>query len=277
MPYASNINTTTPGCLLILIDQSASMSEPWAAGAGSKADNVARIVNDTLRTFALMCRDGSEWKHRFDVGIIGYGDDNAGSVFGGKLQGRELVPMPEVAVNPVAVDEKTGSEGQKTRTPVWVKPVFAGNTPMHKAFASAKTMLEGWIQTHPESFPPVVINVTDGEPDSDPSGLANELRKLATKDGETLLINCHISSKAGQTLVYPTSEGKVPDKYAEQLRSMSSMLPDEILERARANGVDDAPASGSRAFAFNAGIDSIGRIFNFIVKSMRPSQAAGRE
>ena len=50
---------------------------------------------------------------------------------------------------------------------------------MCQAFARAHSILRGWLGQHAASFPPIVINITDGEAtDGDPAGAA-ELVKSA--------------------------------------------------------------------------------------------------
>ena len=44
MPYQAEISRSNPTCFLFLLDQSGSMSDPFAGGAGrSKADELATI------------------------------------------------------------------------------------------------------------------------------------------------------------------------------------------------------------------------------------------
>jgi hypothetical protein len=56
------------------------------------------------------------------------------------------------------------------------------NSPAAPLF-QAKSILENWLSQHPDCFPPIVINITDG----DPTNAADEIRKLKNSDGEVLL------------------------------------------------------------------------------------------
>jgi len=67
---------------------------------------------------------------------------------------------------------------------------------MCQALAQAKTIVQNWISQHPSCFPPIVINITDGEAtDGNPSDAANEIMGLASSDGNVLLFNVHLSSQ----------------------------------------------------------------------------------
>ena len=108
-------------------------------------------------------------------------------------------------------------------------------------------------KAHPDAFPPIVINITDGEAtDGDPRPPAEALRTLATTDGNILLFNMHLSSRSGTPILYPESETGLPDEFARQLFQMSSLLPAAIQEEARKAGYTIGPQS--RGFVFNVEI-----------------------
>ena len=80
--------------------------------------------------------------------------------------------------------------------------------------------------------------MTDGEPtDGEPQPAADALKALSTDDGELLLFNCHISESQANPVVFPTSEGLLPDELARSLFRMSSELPDKLRGIAEAKGV----------------------------------------
>ena len=106
------------------------------------------------------------------------------------------------------------------------------------------------------SFPPVAINITDGEStDGDPSAAAARLQSLGTADGNVLLFNLHLSSTRTAPIVFPDGEVQLPDQFARLLFGMSSALP-EMMRRAAADEGYSVSA-GSRGFAFNADLVSL--------------------
>ena len=102
-----------------------------------------------------------------------------------------------------------------------------------------------------DSYPPIVINVTDGQAtDGDPEPNAGEIRSRETNDGNALLFNVHLSSVPAMPIQYPDSESGLPDEYAEMLFRMSSAFPEPIRNLAAAM---DLPVNEqSRGFVFNA-------------------------
>src|SRR5690348_7031734 len=180
MPYTAEISRTNPSCFLFLIDQSGSMEDPIpaspdadsAAPASSrtKAEGVADAINRLLQNLVIKCAKSEGVRDYYEVGVLGYGS-KVGPAFGGPLASRDLVPISEIADNPARVEERTrkvddgagGLVDQTVKFPVWFDPTAKGGTPMCEALKRAESILSGWLAQHQASFPPIVINITDGE------------------------------------------------------------------------------------------------------------------
>ena len=260
MPYSAEISRANPTCFLFLLDQSKSMLLPLAGANGkTKAEGVADAVNHLLYTLVLRCVWGNSVLDRFHVAVLGYGA-RVGPALGGALSGRDLVPVGEVARGPLRVESRTqpGPDGsaQSVRFPIWFDAQGEGNTPMCAAFKHASLLLAGFLAAHPDCFPPVVINITDGKPtDGNPAQEAARLRQLSSTDGNVLLFNLHLSEKSGGRIEFPDSEAELPDAYAKLLFRMSSELPEALHAAAREANFLVSP--GTRGFVFNADLDSV--------------------
>jgi hypothetical protein len=259
MYYKTPIDRKNPSCLVFLIDQSGSMSDPigGTTSGKTKAQGVADAINRFLNNLVIKCSK-PEVRHYFDVAVIGYGA-TVGPALGGPLAGRQLVTPSDIGDNPLRVEDRqqTAEDGmgglvkQQARFPVWFDPVANGGTPMCQAFTLVLQMLTDWVANHPASYPPVVINITDGEPtDGDPGPIARQVQALATIDGAVLVFNCHISTSAGEQILFPNSEAGLPDEQARRLFQMSSELPAKMRAAAEADHMN--VAAGARGFAFQA-------------------------
>ncbi|HEX6507456.1 MAG TPA: vWA domain-containing protein [Chloroflexota bacterium] len=276
MAYTAEVSRSNPSCFLFLIDQSGSMDDPFGLGEGErkKADGVADAVNRLLQNLVIKCAKSEGVRDYYHVGVLGYGS-SVGPAFGGALAGKELSPISEIADNPARVEERTrkiddgagGLVDQTVKFPVWFDAVARGGTPMREVLGRAETIVSQWVQDHPSSFPPIVINITDGEStDGDPVSAGEALQNVTGDDGNALLFNVHLSSQRSSPIEYPGSESGLPDSYAEQLFRMSSLLPSYMQRAARSEGY--AVSDGSRGFVFNADIVSVIR---FLDIGTRPS------
>ena len=278
MSYTAEISRANPSCFLFLIDQSGSMADTFGVGEGNqkKADGVADAINRILQNLVIKCAKEEGIRDYFHVGVIGYGAQ-VGPAFSGALVARQLVPINEVGNSPARVDQRNksvpdGAGGvveQSVRFPIWFESVANGATPMNQALGQAKGIIETWLSEHPNCFPPIVINITDGEAtDGDPTSAAEEIRKLKSSDGDVLLFNIHCSSQRAQTVAFPVSDAGLPDQYARQLFRISSILPPQMAYVASQEGL--TAGEGARGFVFNAGMVEVIKALDI---GTRPSDA----
>jgi hypothetical protein len=251
MPYTQEISRQNKACFLFLLDQSYSMTEPLANSTRTKCDQLALVINSWLNNMCIRAQAGAAVKDWIDVGILGYRTDPQGNPiigpgFQGPLAGRTIVPLPDIAAGIARVatemmqvpDEDTGEFMQiATQVNVWIDPAAEGGTPMCSTLYQAYQVVQQWINDHPRSFPPVVINITDGESqDGDPQPYADAVKSLATEDGNVLLFNCHLSMTPADPFMFPNSNEMLPDMESRTLFAMSSELPEPIFRRAVAEG-----------------------------------------
>jgi hypothetical protein len=269
LPYTAQISRANPTALLFLLDQSSSMLEPFGAQPQkSKADGVADALNRLLQNLVLKCAKADGIRDFFHVGLIGYGGRVA-SAFGGALAGKTLVAISQVANMPLRVEVRTRTSldrtfdgvNQQCRFPVWFEARPTGRTPMCEALRTAMEYLRSFLAAYPSCYPPIVINITDGNAtDGDPQEPARELRAMASADGNVLLFNAHLSDKQNAPIEFPDQEAGLPDQFARQLFRMSSELPSKLLDAVRGAGLAVGPKS--RGFVFNADLVSVIRFLD---------------
>ncbi len=260
MAYEAEVNRNNPSVFLFLIDTSGSMLDPFSGG-DRKAEGVANAINRLLENLSIKCSKSDGIRDYYEVGAIAYGQKVTAG-FAGSLEGQALVPISQVANNPARI-----AEHDNTKFPVWFDPKAAGATPMCEAVRTAHDTLETWVKEHKFSYPPVVINITDGEStDGDPLSEAQELRNLTTQDGNVMFFNCHISGTPGDSILFADAEEGLPDQFAKILFNMSSELPPGIREAAAREGFD--VTEHSRGFGFNA---DLVELIRFLDIGTRPS------
>lgn len=250
------------------------MENPLPGAQGlRKADGVADAINRLLQNLVIKCARGEGVRNFYEVAVIGYGEavDHA---FSGPLSGRQLVPLSDIATQPARIEERrrVSGNGNGTKTehlvkfPIWFDPRAKGVTPMGEAIQSTVDLLTPWIASHRRSYPPIVINISDGAAtDTGPVPQARALRNLATDDGEVLFFNCHISDQPTQPVVFPANDAELPDDFARTLFEVTSPLPENLAEQARAEGMN--LAADARGFAFNADLTELIRFLDLGTRS----------
>ena len=214
MPYSAEISRANPTCLLFLTDQSSSMAASFGRQPDKrKCDGVAEAINRLLYDLSLKCARADGIREYCHVGVLGYGK-TVGPALGGALTGRNLVSIGEIANNPLRVEERMRSEDdgaggliqRRVKFPVWFEAQAQGKTPMAQAIGLATSVVQDFLRRYPHCFPPVVINISDGKPDTDPRAEVRTLCRLASSDGPVLLFNLHLSEKTVRPIEFPADE-----------------------------------------------------------------------
>jgi hypothetical protein len=255
--YSAEISRQNPGCLIFLVDQSGSMDEPIAGGTGEKKKQVvADAINRLLYNSVLRCAKEDGVRPYFNVGVWSYG----GVAEVQRAFSSDLLTISEIAERPKRTEQRRrrvpdGAGGvyeEEFQLPVWFDAVANGKTPMNAAFRTVAGPLQSWLSQHPVSFPPIVINLTDGAyTDSNPAPAVWELMRMSTTDGNVLVFNCHISNKSGMAVTFPDdNQADALEELARELYGMSSPLPEPMRRQAQAKGYNLGP--GARGYVFNA-------------------------
>lgn len=240
--YESRITREHRTAIILLCDQSGSMEEeiPFRGKTVAKAEAVARILNELLEEFLNRSRRAEGVRDYFDLAVLGYSGDGVASLLS---PAGEFFTVPDLARKPVRANRETvlrrlPSGNQVTASvnqKYWIEPRAEGDTPMGAALSAAERLVRSWCArtANRESFPPIVINITDGEA-SDADGrqlceLADKIRAAGTEDGNALLFNIHLAavdSTAGHVSFPSAIEHIPPHRYARVLYDMSSVMPE---------------------------------------------------
>lgn len=247
------IGTSNPGCIVILIDQSYSMSESFSDG-GTKAERATQAVNRVIEEIVIACRSGETIRDRCHISVIGYGnrvhrlvDGMITKIVSSLIEVKKIKKLiPDGAGDTIEIDSEI---------PIWIEPEADNGTPMHTAFEQAAEIVENWISDKPNGFPPIVINITDGEA-SHPDLTADNARRimnLQTTDGVALVFNLHITDNKNP-IILPNDKRQLADLdgrvFAEFLFDISSPLPQPLFALAKERRFSPEPEA--RCFGYNA-------------------------
>jgi hypothetical protein len=263
--YQQTFSRTTPGCIMLLVDRSDSMKQQWGNSGLTLAEGAARAINKLLLELCVKStkEHGGVMRRYFYCGILGYGfcpstgGEGVEVALPGPLADRGIVPLPDLADHPIAVREEPSVDAvlSRSRVPAWIDPYHGFRTPMCQAIATAGSYLYGWANAFPSSFPPIVINITDGMVTDSPydgadiATWAQRLTTIATNDGPTLLFNIFLSPTPGNGVWFPASPASLPQP-GPGLFSISSEMPRPMVDNARSAQVQVGP--GARGLVFNA-------------------------
>lgn len=278
MPYERPWSSSAPGLIIFLLDQSRSMARSFGGtqlGSGRKKSfMVATVLNSLIQDVIKINMVGTSIRPRAEIAVLGFGgrDGDVHSALGEPLCRAPYVSLSDLVEHPLRIEMRSSREiaddGQPVDVPiyfpVWVDPVNTGDTPMCSALLQAASLAAAWSEHHRESYPPVVINVSDGgASDGDLRVAARALAGVSTEDGQALFFNCHITDKPSPPIEFPLMSSSLPyDKHAELLFSVSSPIPDMARQNLAAQGGLALPP-GARGMVFNGDAGSVRQMFRF--------------
>lgn len=244
--YEKQWSSANPGLLIIMLDQSGSMSEPYQDDE-SQATFASKAVNKVIQTIIDKNYSGDKPKDRCFIAVIGYATE-------AKLLKHGM--LSEFAQQPLRVEKikKKMSDGEggiievDKNMPIWFEPEAKGVTNMAAAFKIASQLINDYFKANSASPAPVIINISDGAPciwnGSETVWDIDETRKIAQsimattcEDGNVLIFNAHIEAN-GFNVQLPNDKNQLPNlDGAHFLFDISSVIPDAYKKAAEKSGL----------------------------------------
>lgn len=272
-------SSATPGLLIILLDQSGSMTESYEGTSRTKFATLA--VNKVIDNIIQNNFDGEAPKNRCFISVIGY-DNDVKELCSGWLKDLDANPLRYEKLTKKVIKKSPDGAGGileekvdvEVTQPVWVEPIDKnGATNMLGAFKLAKELVEKWMVDHADGPAPVIINISDGVPyydGKDPRecmketvSLTNEIMNLSNNDGNVLIFNAHIDD-ANKNVVFPSDRNEVSQEEAKFLFDLTSEVPmsKSYKDAAEKNGLPPIK-EGSRGCIFGADGVQLIQLINF--------------
>lgn len=246
----TNSTVESPGCVILLIDESAAMESPLQESAGpiggstpgktpkSRAESVATAVNAVLKRLA----NGPD----FDLALVGYRtqDDEAivETRWGGALAGRQFVATAELADTPIVVEQRVrklpnpAGFGPPIEDPVdfpvWYEPNTGGKAAQVAAFRYCRELLEEWVSSAgPNPGVPMIVHIfAGGTGDGNPHQAVQDIMTLDWPTGSPLVLQAHLcTSQTVPPTLFPSNRYYLPVGPQKDLFSRCSPLPGSLL------------------------------------------------
>ena len=263
----TEVTTAKPWLLVLMVDESHSMQADWGGTKRRMSDIVEQAVNQLLYDMALNYNtssglDEDSVSDRIHLRLLVYSGD--GDVY-------DPIPMS----NGSSYMRATGDEGWvqnysdvhpypsskgDVEVPRWLQLDPHGRTPMLAAFRIARRAVEQHIEEYPDSFPPVVLNISDGEPTDCGKPIDWELllsecdsiRSLGAGENQPIVCNVHWDPEGrAPPSLYP-SEPPQAGGIESGLWEASSTIPAHMAPLVPTAGVGDP--EGRRFFVYNSNV-----------------------
>lgn len=242
MSYDQKISRVKPGLIGLVLDDSGSMVDKLPGTSDPKYQWVERYVGIIFEELLSRCSEvrgaGVEIKPRYYLYVLKYGSDT--NVWGnGEMDIEAAVELFSNSGNSLGLGGHLGgTDAEKALQQ------------MHDYLTQA---LAG--ERFKDSFPPMILHLTDGESWTDATGHAEQIKKLSTNDGNVLIANAYIGTQTSLSYAgpddfpgYADPSEAGPGEDNIRLFNMSSEAPECILDNLKADNIFPKIRSSSRLF-----------------------------
>ncbi|NLX15204.1 MAG: hypothetical protein GXY44_16370 [Phycisphaerales bacterium] len=240
--YDKKVSRAEPGLIFMILDDSGSMSDALAGTSDAKFKWVERYVGIIWKELVLRSTevkgDTVVVKPRYYTHTILYGSQ-------ANVWGNGIMDIQDTVEKYTQSGNSLGLGGR------------LGGTDAQNAFQQAYAILQQAAADpcFKNSFPPMVFHLTDGESQSDAQAIAQQVKQLATIDGQVLSVNAYIGTQTNLGYKGPedfpgyvsTSDvGSNSDNL--RLFEMSSEMPECMHHNLVDDGIFPQLRPGSRLF-----------------------------
>lgn len=260
-------SSATPGLLVVMVDQSGSMTLPYEGG-DSRSEFASKAVNRVINTLIQKNFDGKAPKDRCFIVVVGY-DFEAKKLLSGYLKEIDKSPIRITSLKKKVSDGAGGLVEIDVKMPVWVEPIYEDAcTNMMGAFELVESIVSQWVKDKPNHPAPVIINISDGLPYdgrdveecmSETIEIVNRIKKINTNDGKIQIFNAMIGD--GNKVIFPNSSENLDSTEAQFLYEISTEIPEAYKGAAAKN--DLSFAEGSRGAIYNADAEHLVKLIDF--------------
>ena len=242
MAYEKKISRQHPGLIYLVIDDSGSMADSLPGTSDPKFAWTERysgiILKELLARSTEMKGDGAVVKPRYYFLVTTYGSQ-ARTWSNGPLDIEAAVEQYAQAGNALGLGG------------------HLGGTDAEAAYAEALVHLQAAVTSEQfrDSFPPMLLHLTDGMSHTNAEQQAEQVKQLTTSDGNVLVVNAFIGTQTSLSYQGPedfpgyleaSEAGPSPDNV--RLFNMSSEAPPCIHQNLVDDGIFPNLRSGSRLF-----------------------------
>ena len=240
--YEKKISQAEPGLVLPIMDDSGSMDDNLPGTTDPKCQWVERLTGVTFHDLLARCNElhGEDMtiKIRYYLYTVIYGSDT--EVWGGGIMN-----IQEAIEKYTSSGNSFGLGGKK------------GGTQTEAAFQEAYNALVQLVQDErfKNSFPPLVLHLSDAMAHTDASPIAEKIKQLSTSDGNVLVANAFIGTQTDLKYNGPedfpgyvdvSDVGSNEDNI--RMFNMSSVTPDAIRQNLISDGIFPNFREGARLF-----------------------------
>jgi hypothetical protein len=235
--FKNYISTVTPAFIVIILDQSSRMDEPFKKDL-TKAEYQCKLVNEFINNLIFSNSAGDKIKDRFFISIIGHSNDNANEIRSGYLSSFADNPLRIEKVKKKVSDGIGGLVEIEIEDAIYIDEIFNGVENQLEAFILTKNKTKDWIEQKGYCST-LIVNISGGFSScwEGTTKIVNEIKKIGETLDSPFIFNLQLDANVKE-LVFPNLEGIYKESFTSQLYfEWSSYVSNDIIESGLRNGL----------------------------------------
>lgn len=253
------ISSPYPAHIVIIIDQSSRMSEPYSKGK-TKAEYVADDINNFINDLIFMCCAGDKIKNWFYISIVGHSNNEINLI--------ESKYLSEFADNPIRIvkAKKTVADGAGESIEIeeekaeYINSSSKGESNLFSVFEHIQVLISDWM-IQKQYLSTLIINISGGySPEWQITTKVIEKIKKLTINGENPFLFNWLLDSNSSNLELPSLGNVYGKSFTSHLFfDWSSYMSEQMIDNCKRFGFN--VHQGAKLFS-NKGINIVLNLIN---------------
>lgn len=257
--FKQYISSNSPAHIIIILDQSSRMSEPYCNGM-TKAEYVTNQVNEFINNLILMCCNGDKIKDWFCISLVSHSNNQARIIESKYLSEIANNPLKTKKINKKVSDGIGGLVEIEVERVEYIEVVCTGESCLVSAFKCTQDLILGWAKkkTHLSTL---IINMSGGYSSEweITNNIIEDIKSITFNDEQPFLFNLLLDNYSN-ILDFPSLVEIYDKSFTNQLYfGWSSFMSKQMSDSCKRYEFN--VRQGSKLYS-NIGIDKVLNLIN---------------
>ncbi len=258
--YVKNyISSSYPAHIVMIIDQSSMMSEPYSKGK-TKAEYVVDDINNFINQLIFMCCAGDNIKDWFYISIVGHSNNEIKLIESKYLSEFAENPIRIVKVKKTVADGAGGWVEIEEEKAEYINPYCEGVSNLFSAFKHIQVLISDWMNQK-QYLSTLIINISGGYTAEwqMTTKVIEKIKNLKSNGENSFLFNWLLDSNSSN-LEFPSLDNVYENSFTSHLFfEWSSYMSGQMIDNCKRFGFN--VHQGAKFFS-NKGINNVLNLIN---------------
>lgn len=227
--FSNNISSNTPVLIIIILDQSSRMAEPFK-GNLTKDEYQCKLVNNFINDLIFGNSAGDKIKDRFYISIVRHNNNKASEISSGNLSTYADTPLRIEKVQKKVSDGIGGLVEIEQEVAIYIEKLASGEENLLDALNLSKELALEWFNER-KYCSTLIVNISGGFASNwkEITLVVNEIKKVGEAEDSPFIFNLLLDANIKE-LQFPDLERIFCESFTNQLYfEWSSYVTNEII------------------------------------------------